>query len=506
MEDKIKTKARVALFNSPYFSTVPLLQHMPPLSLLYLAASLQQNDIETRIFNLDMDAQHERLFYFGFDLNRMVSELKEYQPDLIGITVPYSARWPFTARLMKILRSILPETPIVLGGIHPTAFPEYCLQSSVADYIVIGEGERTIVELVDQILRRGMVNSIDGIAFRDKQKIVINPKTEYIQDLDNLPFPSYDNIDMEMYHRLCRNDRVYQLKGVYFSILTSRSCPNQCSFCNMYLVHGRRWRQRSPENVLAEIGFLISKHNIRQFAIVDDNFSLSKKRTVAILKGIIDMRADIKFITPNGLSVKTLDEEVVKLLKMAGAVQIAIAVESGSEHIRNEVYGKKITNDQICQAVDACVRYELPCLAFFMVGAPGETDETIRASMALIRRLSIPVDISITTPYRGTKLYDDYIRQGIFTEEDVATGHLIDASMPIEKLPNYRQILQWRRKLQFYSIYCAWPKIVASRKSAIFNVLKKMLISIVWPTKVTNESLNQVLDHFLPEPDHSSNQ
>jgi radical SAM superfamily enzyme YgiQ (UPF0313 family) len=196
--------AKVAFLNSPYILNEPFFQHMPPLSILYLSAYVQKYGHKARIFNLDRTVNEKGIYFFGFDLQRLFSEIDAFSPDMIGITCPYSSRWPFTERLTKILRSRFKDMPIVIGGIHPTTFPEYCLDSSGADFVVIGEGEE-------------------------------------------------------------------------------RSCPNQCTYCNMHLAHGKRWRYRSPENVLSEIEHLIKTYQVRQFAIVDDNFSFSRQRTIEIL-------------------------------------------------------------------------------------------------------------------------------------------------------------------------------------------------------------------------------
>ena len=213
---------RVALLNSPYLLNEPFFQQMPPLSLLYLGAALKEAGHGPQIFNLDCWEKYKGAYYFGFDLRRLFSQLDFFQPDLIGITCPYSARWPFTQRLTRLLRNHFPATPIVIGGIHPTSFPEYCLESSEADFIVIGEGEHTIVELLSCLGTERSCEGIDGLAYQSNGACQINPKTRFIKDLDALSLPAYDLLDMEHYRRLCRKDRISQMKGLYFSLLTSR--------------------------------------------------------------------------------------------------------------------------------------------------------------------------------------------------------------------------------------------------------------------------------------------
>jgi magnesium-protoporphyrin IX monomethyl ester (oxidative) cyclase len=492
----IKT-GKIALINPPYILNEPLFQQMPPLSLLYLAANLEKEGFEPLIYHLDKVEKYKRMYFFSFNINQLISDLERFQPDMIGITCPYSARWTFTQRLIHLLKKRFDDIPIVLGGIHPTAFPEYSLSSSEADFVILGEGEVSVVKLMRTVLSKGNVSHIDGLAYKKDGKCVVNPKTQFIDTLDDMPLPAYHLLDINKYKQLYRNDRISQLKGVYFSLLTSRSCPNQCTYCNMFLAHGRKWRPRSPENVLDEIEYLKRKYHIDQFNVVDDNFSLSRKRTGEILRGIIKRNLDIKFITSNGLSIKTLDEELVMLMKKAGALEICIAVESGSEFIRNEVYNKKISSEQIYRTVDACRKHKLPVRTFFMIGAPGETDETIRESIDLIKRMKVPAYINITTPYKGTKLFDDYLKKGLISEQDVQKGTTIDLKLPIEKAENYDKILKWKRQMQFINVVHSWKDIIFSPSFFNFNALSRYVSGILFPAKVDKQIIDEIINKHL---------
>ncbi len=490
--------AKVAFLNSPYILNEPFFQHMPPLSILYLSAYVQKYGHKARIFNLDRTVNEKGIYFFGFDLQRLFSEIDAFSPDMIGITCPYSSRWPFTERLTKILRSRFKDMPIVIGGIHPTTFPEYCLDSSGADLVVIGEGEETTVNLLGFIDGDNDLEDIEGIAFRSDAGLTVNPKVRFIDNLDSIPFPAYELIDIEGYKVKCAKDRISQLKGIYFSLLTSRSCPNQCTYCNMHLAHGKRWRYRSPENVLSEIEHLIKTYQVRQFAIVDDNFSFSRQRTIEILTGIINRGLKIKFITPNGLSIKTLDDEVIKLLKDAGALEIAIAIESGSEFIRNEVYKKRLSTEKIIEVVNSCKRHKLPCKAFFMVGAPEETDDTVRESIELMKKIRIPAYINITTPYKGTKLYDYYLSKGVIDEKSLMSGTVIDIRLPVERLQNYDSIIRWKRDMQVHNILYSWKDILLHSGFINVNTIKRLARGVLFPKGVNSEVIAGIINKHMP--------
>lgn len=493
-----KAQGRIALLNSPYILNEPFFQHMPPLSLLYLASYLENVGFEPRIFDLDSVVRHKSAYFFGFDSSKLLLQLSRFQPDLIGITCPYSARWPFTQRLTQMIRSRYKDAPIVIGGIHPTAFPEYSLSSSGADFVILGEDEFSAAALLMSIVTGERGPNIEGLAYKDNGTVVVNPKTRFIQELDELPFPAYHLLDMDKYKELCRDDRISQIRGMYFSLLTSRSCPNQCTYCNMFLAHGRKWRARSPENVLDEIEHILHHYQVNQFAIVDDNFLLSKKRATEILQGIIDRNLRIKFITPNGLSVRTLDDKLVRLLKEAGALEISIAIESGSDFIRNQVYNKKISSEQIYRVVESCRRHHLPVRTFFMIGAPGESDRTVRESIDMMRRIKVPAYINITTPYKGTRLYEYYLEKGEIRDEDIRSGTWVDPRLPIEKAKNYDQILGWRRKPQIYNIWHSWKDIVFSPTFLNLNALSRLSSGVLFSRKIDRHFCSQVLDRYMP--------
>jgi len=491
------SKGRIALLNCPYVLNEPFFQQMAPLSLLYLGAYLEKIGHDVKIFNLDKNMQVDGAYLFTFNLPKLLEELNTFAPDMIGVTCPYSGRWPFAGRMVQWVKNYFPTIPVAIGGIHPTAFPEHCLSTSDADYVILGEGEHSTGQLLDCILGGNDVNDIDGVAFKENGEIKVNVKTHFIDNLDELPFPAYHLLDMDEMKQQCAKDRISRLKGLYFPLLTSRSCPNQCTYCNMFLAHGRKWRARSAENVLAEIQYLVDEYGINQFAIVDDNFSFSHKRTKAILSGIIERGLSIRFITPNGLSVKTLDDELVGLLKAAGALEISIAIESGSEWIREKVYNKRINTQKIHEVVEACRKHGLPIQAFYMIGAPGETDDTVQESLDLMRLLRVPSYINITTPYKGTKLYEDYLALGKVTERDFIDGGAIDLRLPMENVENYDQILRWRRKAQIWNIIFSWKDILKNPGFLNINAISRFAKGILFSKKIDRYVIEKILsEHF----------
>jgi radical SAM superfamily enzyme YgiQ (UPF0313 family) len=206
----------------------------------------------------------------------------------------------------------------------------------------------------------------------------------------------------------------------------------------------------------------------------------------------------IQFIAPNGLSINTLDDEVIWHFKRAGAKDISIAIESGSEYIRNTVYNKRLNTEQIYKVVGSCRKHKLPCKAFFMVGAPGESDETVNQSIELMRKIKLLADINITTPYKGTELYNYYIENNIIQEDDSKKGYLIDIRLPVEKMKDYNKIISWRRKMQFFNILYSLPQIFRNHIYLSINSLKRLIFGTIIPKKLTSECINSILNRYLP--------
>lgn len=393
---------RVILINPPTPDFVNLKGKSLPSSLLYLGSFLKKNNKEVKILDID----NKEIDY--------ISEIGFFQPDLIGITCLFSGRFLPSIDVSKRIKEKYPTIPIAIGGIHPTIFPKEIIKNyNAIDYVCIGEGEKTLESLVNSLNKKDSLNRIDGLAYRNKDDIKLNPKTQFIENLDELPFPDYELVNLKDYYM--DTSAWYNPKKlpVNFTlpIISSRSCPNQCTFCSMFLVHGKKWRARSPKNVVDEIEYLYKKYDHRYFSFMDDNFTLSKKRTLEITKEIINRKLDIQFDTPNGVSIKTLDREVMDSLVKAGLVKLCVAPESGSEYIRNKVMKKRISDKTIYDFFDMIKDYKgLFVKAFFVVGYPQETKETLEDTYKMIERI-LPsinkVSLFNLVPFPGTEVFEE---------------------------------------------------------------------------------------------------
>ena len=294
----------------------------PSMSLVYLASTLERYAHTVTIYDASSGpiTKIDKVFRYGFSEEDVYDFLKSQSFDIVGITCSFTARWRFVAKIVNQVKEIYPNVPVVVGGLFPTTSWEYCLNNSKAiDIIMLGEAELGFAEIVNSISKGDSIvdacKNVDGVVYRNADKILCNPKNKYNDKLDDLPFPAWHLVDLKKQFLLQKN--IYELPTPCLPILSSRSCPNRCKFCNMYITHGSVWRARSAESVLNELEYLIKKFNIHNYYFVDDNFSINRERAKNICKGIIARKLNIKYNFHNGLSIKTIDEELVQLMKVS---------------------------------------------------------------------------------------------------------------------------------------------------------------------------------------------
>jgi anaerobic magnesium-protoporphyrin IX monomethyl ester cyclase len=402
-----------------------------PSSLLYLAAVLRGQGHTLRILDFKTYQRQAPDPPFSFYEDRLTQAVSELHPDLIGFGSLFSGNFPDVLRLAQLTKDRFPDLPNVIGGIHPTLYTQEILANCPCiDAIVLGEGEDTLVQATEAMQGRADFARIDGFAFRRDSDIIINPKTRYLHDVDHLPFPAYDLIHMEDYTMDTSN--WHNPKGLPINtsvpIISSRSCPNRCTFCSMYQVMGPAWRPRSATNVLDEIELVYDRYGQRHFSFMDDNVTLSKSRIMAICRGIVERGMDLQFETPNGISIKTIDAEVLEAMVNAGLVRTSLSIESGSELIRNRVMKKRLSNEKIYEVIDLTRQYpQLFVNTFFLIGMPEETQETLADTYRMIQRINTHKTIVMNlVPFPGTDVFAQAVRDDLLVGVEQDSLYLAD--------------------------------------------------------------------------------
>ena len=394
-----------------------------PIGLLSLATVLLKHGLRCELVDINNYFYGKELteeLLDAYILEKLLPRIMGETPDLIGIGCLFSGAFRNLLKIARRIKKDFPEILIVIGGMHATTFAKDILKRySFVDYIILGEGEYSFLQLVKSLAEKCTIfETIDGLAFRRDGEIIENPKSHFIKDLDRLPFIDYSILNVEEYHNMDTSNW-YNPKGLKigqpFPIISSRSCPNRCSFCSMWLVQGPKFRSRLSENVLDELEYLYDKYGVRYFQFMDDNMTFDRRRALEIFRGIIKRKLDIQFDTPNGLGIRHLDKELIDAMVASGMVMLSVAIESGSEYIRNQVMHKNLKTQKIYEVIESAARYHhLFIKGFFIVGMPQDTHETLQASYDMIKNLPLDkISVNYATPYPGTELFNYCLKNNL---------------------------------------------------------------------------------------------
>ena len=328
-------------------------------------------------------------------------------PDVVGVSC-MSIEYAKAAHLLaKLVKEKMPQVITVLGGVYPTVLPEFALKDEHFDYLILSEGEYRFRRLLEAIESGYDCTALEGTACRNGRAMVINPVTDYIDDLDSIPLPAYDLVDFSAYanqhnqYSLYNNPRVHP----YAVTVTSRGCPFDCVFCSSKTIQGRKCRMRSSENVLREIDWLVQQFHIQELIFLDDNLMLDRNRVIRILTGLIERNYGIKWKATN-VPTFFLDEELLTLMKQSGCYQITLPIESGNEHVLKEVIHKPLKLTKAREVIDVAKRLDLEIASLFVIGLPGETWDQILDTIRFADEIDVDwVAFSIATPLPQTDLF-----------------------------------------------------------------------------------------------------
>lgn len=367
----------------------------PPIGLMYLAGVLEKENYPVEI--LDAEAM-------DLDLDATIKAILAFKPDIIGITVT-TPLISITNDIAKKLKEVAPEIEIVLGGPHISALPKETLKPEYIDYVVCGEGDYSFLELVRAIESNKPIKNLKGIGYKYGKETIIASSMPLIANLDELPFPAHHLVPLKLYnHLVFGNNKPFTL------VVSSRGCPFNCIFCGSSTTFGRKYRFRSPTNVVDELEYIVEKFDVKQMIFGDDAFTLNKRRTIELCKDIIERELDLSFMC--SARVDTIDEERMKYLERAGCCILSFGVESGEDRILKNIK-KGITTAQAIKAIELAKKFNFKTHATYMIGNPGETTETIEKTLKFSKKLNTDIaQFTIATPFPGTELWDIAEKQG----------------------------------------------------------------------------------------------
>jgi len=353
----------------------------PPLGLAYLAASLSKSGYECVIVD-------ERP---GTEINDLVSK---YNPDVIGISV---TTWTAKLVLEKVrkIKTSFPSIFCIAGGPHATAMPAEMLSGGF-DAVVHGYGEQALVDIVKALNNKESLFEIEGISFIKDEQVFTNEQKKRKTDLDDLPFPAYDKIELKNYE--------------WCSVSSSRGCPIGCTFCSDSYLFGRKINLRSAENFVSELEKLYFNYGVRKFYFVDEQFTFNESRVIEICEKILAKGMKIDWMVNSRVDRVTF--EMLSSMKKAGCLSIAYGVESGSEKILKTIH-KNIKPEQVINAVTLTKKTGIRAKTSWIVGLPGAISEQVKSIQLMEKALPNHIDVYWLTIYPGTPFWNNPDQYGI---------------------------------------------------------------------------------------------
>lgn len=422
---------KITLVNPPYPPSVHSHPPFIPLGIAYLAAVAEKAGHQVKV----IDCQAEKLNYESFR-----SRIAETPSDFIGATAT-TLLYKSAARILTVAKETQPNATTVLGGSHVTFWDENALKEYPSiDLIVRGEGEETLVELLETIESNADLTGVSGITYRDGDKVCHNSDRPFIKDLDSIPFPAHHLMPLQ---NLRHNGKLL------IPLVSSRGCVYWCDFCSTVRMFGRGYRWRSAKNVVDEMQFVHEKYGVDQVTFYDDAFSVDRNRVLQICKELHDRKLNL--IWDCGTRVDMVDRELMKTMKAAGCIAVWMGVESGSEAILGAMK-KSIKLEQTRQAYKIAHEVGLMTIANVVLGFPGETEETAKQTIRFVQKLN-PEDVGfyLATPYPGTPMYEQVVKNGWLRETDFDR---YDTAGPIFETPqlSMQKLAELRYKAyqQFY--------------------------------------------------------
>jgi radical SAM superfamily enzyme YgiQ (UPF0313 family) len=397
----------------------------PPLGLLYMATLLNEQGAETSI--LDQPAKN-------YSNQETVEWIIREDPDIVGFS-GLSTSGKNAALMSTQVKKRNPNISIVFGGPYATFNSKRVLTKYPSvDIVVKGEGESTIIELVDVLESSRPLKGVDGITYREGNFLVSTPDRRLLEDLDSLPFPDRRLLDGE-YHSEISGVNIAVNK--FTSVISSRGCPYRCRFCSCTKLCKGRWRARSVDNTLEELHYLASE-GFKQFIFVDDCFTLVPKRTIEICVRMRKEGLDFEWICEG--RVDRNSNKIMKELSRAGCKILYLGIESANQRILN-YYQKMITPQQSLEAVKRARKAGIDLIiGTFILGAPDETREEIKNTLDFAKKLDIDIpQFHVLGVYPGTDIWDELcIKGGLdedkYWEAGVEVSKIYPTSVPYNEI------------------------------------------------------------------------
>jgi magnesium-protoporphyrin IX monomethyl ester (oxidative) cyclase len=407
---------RTLLVNPPFTIHRRFFQNADtfPVGLASLAASLRAGGHEVGVLDAaaagwGSQRREGDYVHVGIDDAELARRIRDFAPDLVGVSAPFSVQSYNARRVGEVAREAAPRATLVCGGAHVTALPRTLPEGSF-DYLVLGEGELALPELAAALplapgdaLPRGVLRC--GEVPEGELELAVPP------DLEQLPMPAYDRLDMPLYWR----------KRHYAKVVSTRGCPFTCSFCSVHVTLGHEIRKRSIDAIVEELRVLRRTYGVRQLDFEDDNLTAQMGWAKRLFQRLAEEDLDLEIDLRDGVRADRVDEELLRLMKDAGVVRLAYAPESGSQEVLDEIIGKRMRLEDVERAVRLAASVGIDVTCFLVIGFPRETraqvDRTIRYGHELRRMGAKKIWLSCAAPHPGTRLWEECRQRGFVSDD-----------------------------------------------------------------------------------------
>jgi len=396
-----------------------------PIGLGYLASSLEAHGYEVEILDCQTEKKksiaipseltylkefypfHDRspfklytgYYHFGMDWEEIRKRIKNSKADMFGISSSFTPYHREALGIARIVKEWDSRKTVVMGGAHVSCDPGNLLRSPFVDYIVLGEGEIRFPIFLKQIEmeRRGNVCEIDGIGYRKDGEIKIYPIENYVQDLDDLPYPARGLLDLDRYRMKKKRSTM---------IITSRGCPHGCAYCSTHLIMGSSFRTRSPESIIEEMMECRKRYDIKIFDIEDDNFTFDKGRAKRLMSLIIETFGEqhLELTAMNGVSFASLDRELLSLMARSGFRTINLSFVSTDPSVKRRM-GRPGVEDDFSQVLQDAEEVGLDVISYAILGMPDQRMEEMVDTLIYLMGKKVLIGPSIYYPTPGTPLF-----------------------------------------------------------------------------------------------------
>jgi len=392
---------------------VPSFGFFPPMGLAYLASVLEESGMPVAIRDLLVDGEEhwedcgDGNLRVGLPEHEIEQILRKVSPRIVGIPNIFSAFSSDSLRLARLVRKVMPDALIVMGGAQASKEPRPLLETGAVDVVVMGEGEYVFRDLVSTVFdgRLDEARVLKGTVWLDANgDIVDNSAPDTIFDLDGIPFPAYHLLPMEKYIWQRSANFAVTMRRPIGHMITTRGCPFKCIFCSTT----KGFRKRSAKNILKELKFLINEYGIREVHFHDDSFAADAKRVAELCQMIIDEGLDIRWQVSQGINSCALDESLLELMHKSGMYRVGFPIESACAKTLRFIR-KPVRLDTVTKLIQKCNELGIYTFGCFMIGFPEETRKEIKETIDFILNSGLDyVKVSITQPLVGSELYSVY--------------------------------------------------------------------------------------------------